>query len=467
MHGAVDFVVVLSAAGGASRIQKARPRTSPSRRRRLAASADALPAFMAQSNTRQSSIARSHTRSRDGAAAAYRDIHDLVVLAHGVLCHRRRQHAGPAFLAASGGRTLPASLAPLLPSFGHGSRLASSTAASSSTLALRTFNASSSSHALSAYPASDTPTLGSIPLRAAEVGRRVQIPGVRADDDVARVAPPLGPFTGLPYSSSAFEGLFHEESGGGVSAAASGRARLPDPRAVVGLTRNWLGVGEAALTFPTPRRTPTTQPQHYRAPRSDTVTSARCSHTSRALKGRLRNWAAVRAAATRGAPASSTSIVSRLWSALAPDPAVTQWEEPEKVPYSRVRRVVLPQARLRRIMVIASTANARDLKDGGLLLDREDVTDIDAAPSTAKARYVVETLLIPTQHAPRNTLTEERGFITLGWAVLRLLAYARELPAHVPGVAPKADPSIRASVYSAHRPVTSKRSVRDALRNSA
>ncbi|KAJ7137191.1 hypothetical protein C8R44DRAFT_366046 [Mycena epipterygia] len=100
--------------------------------------------------------------------------------------------------------------------------------------------------------------------------------------------------------------------------------------------------------------------------------------------------------------------------------------EPEKLPYSRVRRVLLPQVRLRRIMMIASTDNARDLEDGGLLLGREDVTDGDAAPSTAKARYVVETLLIPTQHAPRNTctadeendmlrLTEEWGFITLGW----------------------------------------------------
>ncbi|KAJ7331502.1 hypothetical protein DFH08DRAFT_309300 [Mycena albidolilacea] len=116
-------------------------------------------------------------------------------------------------------------------------------------------------------------------------------------------------------------------------------------------------------------------------------------------------------------------------------------DESEKSSYSPVRRVVLPQARLRRIMVIASTDNARDLEDGGLLLGREDVTDGDAAPSTAKARYVVETLLIPTQHAPRNTctadeendmlrFTEERGFITLGWAVFRLLAYACELPPH-------------------------------------
>jgi hypothetical protein len=85
---------------------------------------------------------------------------------------------------------------------------------------------------------------GPIPLRAFEVdsdGRRVQIQGVRADDDVARVgehplasrstplltfSPPS--FQHLPRapllnsSPAALEGLFHEESGGGVSAAASG-----------------------------------------------------------------------------------------------------------------------------------------------------------------------------------------------------------------------------------------------------
>jgi hypothetical protein len=60
------------------------------------------------------------------------------------------------------------------------------------------------------------------------------------------------------------------------------------------------------------------------------------------------------------------------------------------------------------------------------MLNADIPAPADAAPSTAKARYVVETLLIPTQHAPRNTctadeenemlrLTEERGFITLGW----------------------------------------------------
>ncbi|KAJ7811481.1 hypothetical protein B0H14DRAFT_3755089 [Mycena olivaceomarginata] len=203
-----------------------------------------------QSNNTRASPARDKAAQ---PAAAYRVIHDLVVLVHGVLCHRGRHHAGPRPSRCVGRtvrRTLPASLAPLLPSFGHGSRLASSTAASSSTLALRTFNPPSSSHALSAYPASETPTPGPIPLRAAEFdsdGRRVQIQGVRADDDVARVgehplasrstplltfSPPS--FQRLPWdpllnSSHAFEGLFHEESGGDVSTAASGRARLPDP----------------------------------------------------------------------------------------------------------------------------------------------------------------------------------------------------------------------------------------------
>ncbi|KAJ7835242.1 hypothetical protein B0H14DRAFT_2796831, partial [Mycena olivaceomarginata] len=162
-------------------------------------------------------------------------------------------------------------------------------------------------------------------------------------------------------------------------------------------------------------------------------------------------------------------------------------------------------------MVIASTDNARDLEDGELLLGREDVTDGgECRPSTAKARYVVETLLIPTQHAPRNActadeennmlrLTEERGFITLGWAIFRLLAYARELPPHgrsevCPFASfllrflsflsslPSPTPPLfvcftsgflsllcssiiisRASVYLAHRPVTSKRSAKHAF----
>jgi STAM-binding protein len=78
------------------------------------------------------------------------------------------------------------------------------------------------------------------------------------------------------------------------------------------------------------------------------------------------------------------------------------------------------------------------------MLNADIPAPADAAPSNAKARYVVETLLIPTQHAPRNTctadeendmlrLTEERGFITLGWvsgASLPFSLFVRDLSGH-------------------------------------
>ncbi|KAJ7483837.1 hypothetical protein B0H11DRAFT_1862594 [Mycena galericulata] len=87
--------------------------------------------------------------------------------------------------------------------------------------------------------------------------------------------------------------------------------------------------------------------------------------------------------------------------------------ERERDPYPRLRTVVLPLATLPRFLAIASANTARDLETCGLLLGRE-------------SRYVVETLLIPKQHATSDTctmdeeegvlgFTEERGLITIGW----------------------------------------------------
>ncbi|KAF8171783.1 hypothetical protein K438DRAFT_1852333, partial [Mycena galopus ATCC 62051] len=72
---------------------------------------------------------------------------------------------------------------------------------------------------------------------------------------------------------------------------------------------------------------------------------------------------------------------------------------------------------------------AKNLETCGLLLGREVVrgsADPAAAAPSSRTRYVVETLLIPKQHATSDTctmdeeegvlgFTEERGLITLGW----------------------------------------------------
>ncbi|KAJ7088886.1 hypothetical protein B0H15DRAFT_780457 [Mycena belliarum] len=82
----------------------------------------------------------------------------------------------------------------------------------------------------------------------------------------------------------------------------------------------------------------------------------------------------------------------------------------------RLRTVVLPHATLPRFLAIASANSARNLETCGLLLGRENT----------RTRYVVETLLIPKQHATSDTctmdeeegvlgFTEGRGLITLGW----------------------------------------------------
>ncbi|KAJ7749379.1 hypothetical protein B0H16DRAFT_1318960 [Mycena metata] len=85
----------------------------------------------------------------------------------------------------------------------------------------------------------------------------------------------------------------------------------------------------------------------------------------------------------------------------------------------RLRTVVLPHATLPRFLGIASANTAKNLETCGLLLGREIV-------KTGASRYVVETLLIPKQHATSDTctmdeeegvlgFTEERGLITIGW----------------------------------------------------
>ncbi|KAF8157557.1 hypothetical protein K438DRAFT_1620897, partial [Mycena galopus ATCC 62051] len=85
-----------------------------------------------------------------------------------------------------------------------------------------------------------------------------------------------------------------------------------------------------------------------------------------------------------------------------------------------LRTVLLPQVTLPRFLAIASGNTARNLETCGLLLGREVVR------GDSRTRYVVETLLIPKQHATSDTctmdeeegvlgFTEERGLITLGW----------------------------------------------------
>ncbi|KAF7335557.1 MPN domain-containing protein [Mycena venus] len=89
----------------------------------------------------------------------------------------------------------------------------------------------------------------------------------------------------------------------------------------------------------------------------------------------------------------------------------------------RLRTVLLPHATLPRFLAIASVNTSRNLETCGLLLGREVVK---GSNPDGKTRYVVETLLIPKQHATSDTctmdeeesvlgFTEERGLITLGW----------------------------------------------------
>ncbi|KAJ7504777.1 hypothetical protein B0H11DRAFT_1980751 [Mycena galericulata] len=158
--------------------------------------------------------------------------------------------------------------------------------------------------------------------------------------------------------------------------------------------------------------------------------------------------AAAAISAARAAAASSASVVSGPTTFASPrrppqqDPAAKAREdalaaqraagaradaeraERERDPYPRLRTVVLPLATLPRFLAIASANTARDLETCGLLLGREVAKG--GATASGKSRYVVETLLIPKQHATSDTctmdeeegvlgFTEERGLITIGW----------------------------------------------------
>ncbi|KAF7301034.1 MPN domain-containing protein [Mycena indigotica] len=87
---------------------------------------------------------------------------------------------------------------------------------------------------------------------------------------------------------------------------------------------------------------------------------------------------------------------------------------------TKLKTVVLPQTIIPRFLSIASANTARNLETCGLLLGREVIREND------KARYIVQTLLIPKQHATSDTctmdeeeavlaFTESRDLITLGW----------------------------------------------------
>ncbi|CAK5276633.1 unnamed protein product [Mycena citricolor] len=87
----------------------------------------------------------------------------------------------------------------------------------------------------------------------------------------------------------------------------------------------------------------------------------------------------------------------------------------------RLKTCVLPKRTIDRFLAIATVNTSRNMETCGLLLGREIVRE-----STGRARFVIETLLIPKQHATSDTctmdeeemvlmFTEERGLITLGW----------------------------------------------------
>ncbi|KAF7323792.1 MPN domain-containing protein [Mycena kentingensis (nom. inval.)] len=126
-------------------------------------------------------------------------------------------------------------------------------------------------------------------------------------------------------------------------------------------------------------------------------------------------------------PQSQSQSQSQPQPPLQPAPSVmsssSSTYEPERRASERrprLKTVVLPQATLPRFLSIASANTSRNLETCGLLLGREVVRSGD------KARFVVETLLVPKQHATSDTctmdeeeavlaFTEARGLITLGW----------------------------------------------------
>ncbi|KAJ6536203.1 hypothetical protein B0H19DRAFT_963261 [Mycena capillaripes] len=84
----------------------------------------------------------------------------------------------------------------------------------------------------------------------------------------------------------------------------------------------------------------------------------------------------------------------------------------------QLRTVVLPEATVPRFLSVATANTARNLETCGLLLGKE--------AGHLSSHYVVETLLVPKQHATSDTcsmdeeqsiiaFSEPRGLITLGW----------------------------------------------------
>ncbi|KAJ6533445.1 hypothetical protein DFH09DRAFT_1250071 [Mycena vulgaris] len=98
--------------------------------------------------------------------------------------------------------------------------------------------------------------------------------------------------------------------------------------------------------------------------------------------------------------------------------------------------VVLPQATLPRFLGIASANSARNLETCGLLLGRE------IPRGDGKLRFVVETLLIPKQHATSDTCTMDGARVSMSSVDLHTHAsFQRMLPESFAVVcAPKSDP---------------------------
>ncbi|KAJ6559384.1 hypothetical protein DFH09DRAFT_1483893 [Mycena vulgaris] len=105
--------------------------------------------------------------------------------------------------------------------------------------------------------------------------------------------------------------------------------------------------------------------------------------------------------------------------------------ERENSPYPRLRTVVLPQATLPRFLGIARANSARNLQSCGLLLGREVMRG--ANDGSGKPRFVVETMLIPGQHATSDTCTMEcftnaHPSNTIVFHIFSRFSHARELP---------------------------------------
>ncbi|KAJ7693175.1 hypothetical protein B0H17DRAFT_933230, partial [Mycena rosella] len=132
---------------------------------------------------------------------------------------------------------------------------------------------------------------------------------------------------------------------------------------------------------------------------------------------------------TLSTPLPSPSVLTQSTAPPPPPPAAPPSRRTHRRSRGgRLRTVVLPHATLPRFLAIAAANSARNLETCGLLLGREVVRGAGAGAGApgAKSRYVVETLLVPKQHATSDTctmdeeegvlgFTEARGLITLGW----------------------------------------------------